>query len=110
MDVLGGDQYWKSVNGSRFGRISLIIVIAGVLYTPGQTDLSRTGIQSILVSKLVGLYKSKVLLLGAKDSMVPKAARSLSKIALTSMVTMARFRDPGYHGTFSKKHLIVVLN
>ena len=40
--------------------------------------------------------------------MVPKAARSLSKIASTSMVTMARFRDPGYHGTFSKKYLVTM--
>ena len=42
----------KSVSGNRFGRISLIIMLAGVLYTPGQTDLSRTGIQSILVNQL----------------------------------------------------------
>ena len=42
----------KSVSGNRFGRISLIIAIAAVLYTPGQTDLSRTGIQSILVKQL----------------------------------------------------------
>ena len=34
-------------------RNSLIIVIAGVLYTPGQTDLNRTGIQSILVNTIL---------------------------------------------------------
>ena len=99
---------------------------------PGQTDHSNTGIQSILVNKLVGLCTPKVLQLEAipltvkagssiaklmSVDVVEKAAstivvenrvenrcrksrrQSLPKVTPTSMVTMTRFEDPGYHGT-----------
>ena len=83
----------KSVSRNRFERISLAHAIAGVLCTPdiqqniqymyihrraclpGQTD--HTGIQSIPVNKLVGLYKTKVLLLEA----IPLTVKAGSSIA-----------------------------
>ena len=46
---------------------------------PRQTDHSNTGIHSILVNKLVGLYKSEVLLLEASPLTV-KAGSSIAKL------------------------------
>ena len=85
----------KSVSRNRFERISVTLAIAGVLCTPdiqqniqymyihrraclpGQTDHSNTGIQSIPVNKLVGLFTAKVLLPEA----IPLTVKAGSSIA-----------------------------